>query len=524
MSDQIQIEEKSETGTVKGARRRIREEAEREAFNLMRSLDAAGSWQVELHRTSPRTWGNPPEQIDGLICTFDQKFTSEEVQNLYGGGHYDLKFFTPGDDGQMKYLTTQNIKISGHPRITPNPNPAVTVPNVVKPDGPGEQVVREAMRMSQQMAQQAEERARRIEDGARDRGPDPAIQMAFDELRAARTQLSDDRREFMAALQSRDARPTDNPVTDRILTQLIDNESARITALRTQHDSEIRTMRENHREDIKRLETRHDDTIKRLDEAHKREIDAVRRAHDQQVLVTGTANASLIEGYKREISSLDRELTSIKSELGELRARKEKSPIEAMAEIAKMKEAMEVFSPSGEKEEGGSGSAIERIINSPTVATMVDAFSSRFQSGPPSPVAVGPQGQPELPINRPVQVQMPDGSVKTLVRRPNGRVVELRRKGEAPAGGEIEHEPLDPAMVAQAVAYMEGAIRNNTPPETFASSARNLVPPSVLGQLRTRGVDDFLQSVAKLAPDSPLYTINGKNWARKVAAILIGDE
>ena len=81
---------------------------------------------------------------------------------------------------------------------------------------------------------------------------------------------------------------------------------------------------------------------------------------------------------------------------------------------------------------------------------------------------------------------------------------------------------MDPAMIAMAVAYMEGAIRNGTDPETFAGSARSQIPDSVINALRARGVDAFLSDVASLEASSPLHSIAGRTWVREVAAVLVG--
>jgi len=72
---------------------------------------------------------------------------------------------------------------------------------------------------------------------------------------------------------------------------------------------------------------------------------------------------------------------------------------------------------------------------------------------------------------------------------------------------------------------MESALANDADPVNFARTARNLAPSLTSGPiqelLRTQGVDTFLNRVAKLNPGSSLLSQHGKNWTRKVAAVLL---
>ena len=79
---------------------------------------------------------------------------------------------------------------------------------------------------------------------------------------------------------------------------------------------------------------------------------------------------------------------------------------------------------------------------------------------------------------------------------------------------------VNPADVLIAVNLLEGAIKNGTDPVTFAESARSMVPADILAAVKQLGVDAFLKSVAKLEDGSPLATMGGRNFLRKVVKYL----
>ena len=55
----------------------------------------------------------------------------------------------------------------------------------------------------------------------------------------------------------------------------------------------------------------------------------------------------------------------------------------------------------------------------------------------------------------------------------------------------------------------------------MGASARNLVPAAILGLLKSRGVDHFLNNVAQLEDNSPLATVEGRMYVRQIAKFLL---
>ena len=89
---------------------------------------------------------------------------------------------------------------------------------------------------------------------------------------------------------------------------------------------------------------------------------------------------------KNRTSDLERLLTETKSEIGELRARKDKGPLEQLKEVAALKEALSAL--GGEAEAPSTAAQIfEAVANSP----LGQGLAARIQ-GPP-------QGLPQMVAN-----------------------------------------------------------------------------------------------------------------------------
>jgi hypothetical protein len=83
---------------------------------------------------------------------------------------------------------------------------------------------------------------------------------------------------------------------------------------------------------------------------------------------------------------------------------------------------------------------------------------------------------------------------------------------------------VSPAEVALAISFIENAYRNSTDPVVFARSVRTTVPAQIVDYIREYGVDHFLAHVAKIPDGTPLASMAGKNYLRKVAKILVEGE
>jgi hypothetical protein len=489
-------------------RRRIREQEEQSLFDYLRSLSGDGTpIKVSVIRMLPKTWEG--RTIEGTLDTFEEPIAEEEIRELFGGGKYKLVIYTPNAKGSWQYATSRQIKIAGDPRL----DGLVTTATRGNINEEPPSVVRDAMRMSQQMVARAEARAER----ATEHRPDPASQMVMDELRAVRHEM---RAKDERILELATAKP-DSSASEILLGKMVDGESARMAALRTQIDSEVRSRNDMHRAETDRLHQRYEDIARRGEAAHTREIDMLRQSSDNNQAVLKVSYEGQIDGFRREIAHLDRQLTVAQSEVAELRAKKDKPMIETLAEMAAVKDAFESF--GGDKEEG---STVERIISGVMGSPLAEGIANRLSAS--GAMAAGgaipnpqPQGEPEVPVNQPVH--LPDGRV--IVRRTNGQVVELRRKPKPPAPTGEDGIVVDDEDISVALQFMENALAGDADPEEFARTARNLVPSLASGPiaelLRAKGVDAFLSRVAKLSPGSPLLQQHGKNWTRKVAAVLL---
>jgi hypothetical protein len=525
MSDQIDLQE-DDKKREPSIRRKIRQESEQSLLDYMQELSTTGAFEIKIHRKVPKTWLG--KNIEGLLGVFDEPVTEAELFELYGGGHYLLEFYAPDNSGKNRPVGQRVVKIAGDPKLVVS-EAALAQTSIVRDGDPG--IIKETLRMNERQLDRAEQRAKEAEERAdeRVRRGDPAMAMIMAEQRELRSLIAEKDRQMIDMIREQ-SKPQESRPQDRIFERLVDGESARIESIVVKHNAEVAAMRERHNAEVDRLQARMDDSLRRQDDAHqrglsdlrdahKREVDSIHRAHDQQVLVSTAANGSLIEGYKREISHLDRQLTTSQTELVELRVKKDKGLIETITEIATAKEALASLGGGDEPKE--ESSTIERVINGVVNSSLAQGIAERLANGPggaPQAQARVPSSPAEIPEN--VRFEGADGNM--YIRRGN-KIMALRRKTGGPVPTGQVFPPVDPTVVAQAVQFMEGAFRNGTEPEAFAASARSLVPDSVVNALRAQGVDVFLSNVAQLDASSSLHSIAGKTWARKVVAMLVGD-
>jgi hypothetical protein len=291
----------------------------------------------------------------------------------------------------------------------------------------------------------------------------------------------------------------------------MDNESARITALRTQHEAEVRMLKEGFAQTEKNLRDQFQRDLDRVERMHDRELAQIKTGNEQIVGFAKHAADTQKTVLERELSALDKQLTKMDAELVALRAKKEQSFKEKFEEMNALKE---LVGGDEEAEESTFTKVIGAIGNLPAVVSMAER--------------VGSGGKPQQQVQEAPKSRMVRDTTtgEVFIRTPQG-MVPVKKKPQAitkESGEQVEIPAVDPDMVAQAVSFMEGAYRSGTDPKTFADSARPMVPPTVLGAIRTLGVTDFLIKVAKLDGTSALMTQSGRNWAKKVAAHLLGEE
>lgn len=495
---------------VSPAVKKFRQEAEQSILEYLQELAAEKSIRVTVIREHPKSWGG--RNIEGTLETYDEPISEEEIRELYGGGKYKLVIKSQNAKGSFVYFASRRIRIAGDPKL----DGLITTRGSQNEDST---VVRDALRMSQNMIDRAQRRADRVEEANRRGGQNNAtLNLLMAELRAAREESA---RKDARLLELVSSKPEISSA-EVLLGKAMEVESARILAVQSRMDSELRTRAEIHKTELDRLHQRFEDIARRQEDAHKREIDILRQSLDMQIATLKVSYEGQIEGYKREITHLDRQLTEAQQKVTELREKKEKSLIESVTELAATKEALE--SLSGGKE----GSVLERVVTSVMGSSLAEGVAARIAGGPeamgaavPEAPAVDQDQQPDIPIDRPVQ--LPDGRV--IVRRSDGRIMELRPRQKSQPTGKpvvlVKEEDIE-----QILPFMESALASDTDPSEFIRTARSLAPGVVSGPvqdlLKSQGADAFLAFVTKVNPRSPLVSEQrGRNWVRKVAAVLL---
>jgi hypothetical protein len=326
----------------------------------------------------------------------------------------------------------------------------------------------------------------------------------------------------------------DTSASDNILTKVWDDDSRRLESLRDTHASEIRILRDNATQDVKRAEDRQRDEIKRMERAHEREITSLKDSKDAALASVKLAYETRIDGLKSDTGRLERDLTEVKSEVGTLRQKKDKSLVDQAAELATVGEALKSLGIGGSGDEDTRKwyeKAIGAIAENPEVIGSILGVAPPPAAIPepaPQPLvqqATPPEGVPFLHtdgkhyIRRGDQIfeyTMPDAAAARKAK------AATAMDGGAPAAAPVVEVPApDPTQVALAVNFMESACRNGTDPAMFAASVRSQIPSDVLTYLEEKGVDEFLNKIAKLEPGSPLRNQAGRNWVRSVAKCLL---
>lgn len=451
--------------------------------------------RITLVRVYPEYFAGR-DNVSGVLDHYDELIDEEYIKSRYGGGKYQIKAQTIQENGQWRYAGARTIKIAGDPKITgdifqtQNEKDDIPVPE-------NNSLSERAMAMSERLLHEERARAERIERnaGANNGVSETMMALMLKPYETQITVLSAQLVEKEHQLAEKDRtikelsnfRP-DTSRSDSLLEKVIGNESSKLDGLRLQFDSERRMFMESHKDEVRRIQERHDYEMKAKDESLNREVRNLERAFEGRVESLKSGYESRLESRENRVKDLERQLGKNETELAELRARKEKGPIEQMKDIAAIKEMADTFMRTGRDDEDES-STFERVVSKVVESPVVQAIGQRIVNGP------APQPQ------RQVRRELPKAPV---VPTP-----------ENPLAG------IDPTAIAGSVSYMEAAVANGIDPSTFAQSIRGQAPASLLDSIQKMGIDTFLDKLG-LADGSPLATQVGRNWARKVAKALAG--
>lgn len=500
----------------------------RAVFEWLSGL-GAGQIKVALARIRPRVHKGFP--CGGSIDKYEHNVTLEEIAETHGGGEFQIRVMVPnpkhgrpgtagGKQSPWIFAGQRTFTIAGHPKLE----------NLIGYEEPETQASQRqggngtdnrAMDLAEVLVKEANDRARRVEEGGR----------GVDEVVAALTESYDRRFDALTtALSEKDkqiiellGRPPDTKKEDRLLDlvgskedtharhirEMQSDHAAQLAAVRTAHEAEMRQVRDFSREELSRYQDRFDRQVETMTRAHDRELGQIQNQHTQSLDTLRLSYDTRIDALNTTIRRAEADLAAARTELAALRAKKDLSPAEQLQGLVAIKAGFDSLMPAAAEPEEQSGfvRAIEAVANS----EVARGIASRIMAGPPAPPP---------PAEEMVRMRRKDGAIVEVPKAVVERAQAARAAGQtAHAGGQAP--ALNPKEVAMALSFMEQAYRNGTPPEVLAASARNMIPAAILGYLKSEGVDHFLNNVARIQDGSPLSTVDGRMYVRKVAKFLL---
>jgi hypothetical protein len=529
--------------------REMRDEEEQSLREWIDGLAGDGAIRVAIRRKKPMIGPNG-ENVAGSLETVEERIDEDYLREVWGGGQFEIRTFKPNAKGTYEYFKTRTLSIAGEPKM----NGRVLVGGAAAPVAAEEDGLAErAFQVMERNAQRAQDRAEKLEQmGQRSGGLDLSALQALQapvlaELAEARASVRELQQQVLAAA-TRPA-PAD-PFRDKMLDRMMDGDTARIEALRTQYDTRIEKMQDSFDDRMRRLEEKHADELKSQEKRHEREIALTERGSDMQTKSADVAYNARVDALKSENDRLNRELTEARGRIGSLELRKDQTITDKADELIKIKEALEGLGggDGDDKNKAWYEKVIDAVGNSEVAMGFINKIGGATGAGGPEAQQQQPMQQQMMP---PVGVpfQGPDGNI--YVRNPDDSMSQIdpaalrqqralaaarkKRKAQAavaPAGEaavapeaplvEIEEDEPKPkarppkaSEVRAALAFMENAIRSNADPAMFGATARNLIPSEILAYMQQVGIDEFLNN-AKLEIGSPLTTQAGRNFARKV--------
>lgn len=478
-----------------------------------------GSFKIQVRRSEPEEWVDPATgrrvKVGGLLKTYEQAIDEEFIQKTHGGGRIVLKVYKKGAKGGYVFGTQRTIDIAGDPRTDDIPrNQSVAAPNAAaQPAHESESLVTKAFTILTDEVKSARERA----DAPRTvvaPGTSPEIMamltMLQEQLKTRDAQIAAMQSEFREISTRKEP---DSDFKTQMLTSLMSGDKDRTQSIRIAYEAEIRALKEGFHQEEQRIRDRADREKDALRDSHMREIGNLKQSHEVTLAAINAANVAGTKSLESEIRKLERDNTELRSEVKDLRAKKEKSLVEQIKDVDTIKELL------GGGDDDSEKSTIQSIVEAiPAVPAAIAAARGMI----PGQQAQQPAQQRQAPKR--VIMEHPNGEKFTSV---NGKLIPVKPKGAPtpPPGGP---RPLSPEVATQlpiVVGYLERALSNNTDPDTLAQSYKTMVPNEILMGISEMGIEDFLLKVGNVPMSSPLFgSLASKNWLRKVQKALIGGE
>jgi hypothetical protein len=482
---------------------------DRTFYEFLDNFAGQSSVRCELFRDQPRMWAG--KNTRGYVTTYDgTDLTIAEIQAAHGGGTFRLVIKTPTKSGRWVIRDQYTIEIQGDPIIAGlNPSPTEATAS------------QEKTSMSDEAVKQAFEFARSATEKAESRNNGSDLEVLGGLMENFQKTQEHSNTQLLDFLKAQTNQPKDNAAEQvfELMKTNLQGEGSRLAALRDAHEAELRQKATFHEGQIERLQDRHDRDMQSAKDAALREIDGLKTANAAAIEAFKNGFEMRLEALKETVKRYEREIDQKNQELVELRARKEKGPLDALKEMAAIKTAMDEFSPSGGDDDEPKGLAAKALDALGPLAERFAMNLSAPAAAPEAPAQLPPGGEDD-PI---VEVKMSDGSTRQM---PRSQLIHLqqmqaRQQAEAEAAAAGPQMNLPPEQIQVAVTYMENAFNNQIDPEVFAQSARSSVPGEIIDFLKEHGVDPFIDIVAKLGPDSVLASVRGRTFVRKVAECLL---
>lgn len=513
--------------------RKIRDEEEQSLKAWLETIGTQGAFKVQLRRTEPSSsWDprtNASVKVKGYLGTFDHTIDEAFIAREYGGGTFALKVTRQGADGSYQYEKGLHrvIEIAGEPRTDRLPSNAAQAPSQAPSHSESAPVIQHALDMMERMVSK--------QGAPEPKGVDPAMAMLVDQMREQMRTQAREMAELRAELSTaRNQKPPEDPFREKMLDKLIDGDSARVTALRAQHESELRAAKDGHVQEVRLIEDRHDRTIKQMQQTHELMLAGMKASYEREIAAlnashqaTATANTATKEvtvvTLNAEIKRLERDNDELRKDNRDLREKKDKPLIEQLKDMKTLKEA---FS-DGEEGEGSTIREIAGMIPS-AIEGIGGIIASRSAAQQPQQAQARAVAQAQA--QRPRIVANPNTGER--FQQVGGKLVPVKPKPKmvtTDAGQEIEVPKIEEPTLKLIISQLEAGFGRDEDPNIVAQSAKAMTPPDILAWIRQHhseqvsGVDLFMQKVAKLPGTSPLASQAGRNWLRKVGAALIGE-
>jgi len=511
----VEPSKKEKAVAVPGASKVLQQMHNNEDRNLkdwLEEIAPGGAIRVKVTRQHPKMWKGL--NVGGNLATYTQQIDEDWIRDHHGGGDFYLIVQKPKPSGAgWQYAGGRVLNIAGDPRTDDvyrdksdaAPNQAASPASGIVDRALGSlerQLEREQQRQQQHVSHGPDTETMRMMMGPMQKQVDQMSAM----LREKDAQLMDAQR----------AKPAErDEFRDKMLDKLLDGDSARINALRSQYESELRQVKQSAMDNESRLRDSFDRDKLSITMSHERELNALKSAYDMRVAgqeVGANASRTLMDG---EIRRLQADLSEAKSELASLRLKKDKTILEQASEFAAIKEAIGEISGDDPKEKSSWEKIAEVASNLPIVQNALTKMGGGGEQQQPQPPQA-PQAPPRSRLltgpDGNLYRQLPDGQVQLVRRR-----AQAARPGSAPAPA----PEIPAATIKIAVDFLESAFRGDQDPVQVATSVRSMIPAEVLSAIREHKIDGFLDNVAKLDGTSPLSGQAGRNWTRKLGKALL---